>query len=141
MRTAYEILKEQELMSREVLAAKIGDTVIGLSEPVADAVTVTPLTFADKEGKHVFWHTASHILAQAVKRLFPEAKLTIGPSIDNGFYYDIDSEISFTPDILTKIEAEMKKIVKENLLIERFLLPRDEAKALMTEKMSPTRFC
>lgn len=134
MKTAYEILKEAELMSREVIAAEVNGEVIGLSEPVAEGSEVKAITFPDKEGKKVFWHTASHILAQAVKRLFPEAKLTIGPSIDNGFYYDIDSEVSFSPDILTKIEAEMKKIVKENLVIERFLLPRDEAKKLMAEK-------
>ena len=85
----------------------------------------------------MFWHTASHILAQAVKRLYPEAKLTIGPAIENGFYYDIDSETSFTPEILGQLEAEMQKIVKENLLIERFVLPRDEAIKLMTERDEP----
>ena len=136
MKTAYEFLKEKELMSREVLAAKCGDTVIGLSTEIGDC-EVTPVTFESKEGKEVFWHTASHILAQAVKRLYPEAKLTIGPSVDNGFYYDIDSDVSFSPEILTKIEAEMKKIVKENLIIERFTLPRDEAKKLMEEKNEP----
>ena len=136
MKTAYEFLKEKELMSREVIAAKCGDSVIGLSTEIGDN-EVTPVTFESKEGKQVFWHTASHILAQAVKRLFPEAKLTIGPSVDNGFYYDIDSDVSFSPEILTKIEAEMKKIVKENLIIERFTLPRDEAKKLMEEKNEP----
>ena len=137
MKTAYEILKEAEKMSKEVIAAEAGGKVIGLSEEVADGAEVRPLTFADKEGKKVFWHTASHILAQAVKRLYPEAKLTIGPSVDNGFYYDIDTEITFAPEILTKIEAEMKKIVKENLTIERFLLPRNEAKKLMEERNEP----
>ena len=137
MKTAYEILKEAEKMSKEVIAAEADGKVIGLSEEVADGAAVRPLTFADKEGKKVFWHTASHILAQAVKRLYPEAKLTIGPSVDNGFYYDIDTEITFAPEILTKIEAEMKKIVKENLTIERFLLPRDEAKKLMEERNEP----
>ena len=136
MKTAYEFLKEKELMSREVIAAKCGDSVIGLSTEIGDN-EVTPVTFESKEGKQVFWHTASHILAQAVKRLFPEAKLTIGPSVDNGFYYDIDSDVSFSPEILTKIEAEMKKIVKENLIIERFTLPRDEAKKLMEENNEP----
>ncbi len=136
MKTAYEFLKEKELMSREVLAAKCGDTVIALSTEIGDC-EVTPVTFESKEGKEVFWHTASHILAQAVKRLYPDAKLTIGPSVDNGFYYDIDSDVSFSPEILTKIEAEMKKIVKENLIIERFTLPRDEAKKLMEEKNEP----
>ena len=83
------------------------------------------------EEMKVFWHTSSHILAQAVKRLYPDVKLTIGPAIENGFYYDFDSEVSFTPEILEKIEAEMKKIVKENLKIERFVLPREEALELM----------
>lgn len=82
----------------------------------------------------VFWHTSSHILAQAVKRLYPNVKLTIGPAIENGFYYDFDSDVSFTPEILTKIEAEMKKIVKENLKIERFVLPREEALELMKDE-------
>ncbi len=137
MKTAYEILKEAEKMSKEVIAAEADGKVIGLSEKVADGAAVKPLTFADKEGKKVFWHTASHILAQAVKRLYPEAKLTIGPSVDNGFYYDIDTETAFAPEILTKIEAEMKKIVKENLTVERFLLPRGEAKKLMEERNEP----
>ena len=83
------------------------------------------------EEMKLFWHTTSHIMAQAVKILYPETKLTIGPAIDTGFYYDFDSEISFTPEILEKIEAEMKKIVKENLKIERFVLPRKEALELM----------
>ncbi len=137
MKTAYEILKEAEKMNKEVIAAEADGKVIGLSEEVADGAEVKPLTFADKEGKKVFWHTASHILAQAVKRLYPEAKLTIGPSVDNGFYYDIDTETAFAPEILTKIEAEMKKIVKENLTVERFLLPRGEAKKLMEERNEP----
>ncbi len=137
MKTAYEVLKDAELMSREVLAAEADGVTVGLSAEVSDGASVKPLTFDDTEGKKVFWHTASHILAQAVKRLFPEAKLTIGPSVENGFYYDIDSDVTFSPDILTNIEAEMKKIVKENLIIERFELPRDEAKKLMEEKNEP----
>ena len=83
------------------------------------------------EEMKVFWHTSSHILAQAVKRLYPDVKLTIGPAIENGFYYDFDSDVSFTPEILEKIEAEMKKIVKENLKVERFVLPRAAALELM----------
>ncbi|MBR6777097.1 MAG: threonine--tRNA ligase, partial [Clostridia bacterium] len=79
-------------------------------------------------------HSASHILAQAVKRLYPDTKLAIGPAIDTGFYYDFDTETTFTTEDLEGIEAEMKKIVKENLRIERFTLPRDEAKALMAEE-------
>ena len=79
-------------------------------------------------------HSASHILAQAVKRLFPEAKLTIGPAIDNGFYYDFDIETPFSREDLDNLEAEMKKIVKENLKIERFELPRNEALELMKDE-------
>ena len=85
----------------------------------------------------MFWHTTSHILAQAVKRLFPEAKLAIGPSIENGFYYDFDVEKPFSEEDLAKIEEEMKKIIKEDLELERFELPRDEAIKLMEEKGEP----
>ncbi len=136
MKTAYEVLKEAELIDRSVIAAEIDGVVCDLTCE-AEGKSVKPLTFEDEGGKKVFWHTASHILAQAVKRLYPSAKLTIGPSIDNGFYYDIDSEMPFSPDVLEKIEAEMGKIVKENLKIERFTLPRDEAKKLMEEKEEP----
>ena len=87
--------------------------------------------------KGLFWHSTSHILAQAVKRLFPEAKLAIGPSIENGFYYDFDVEKPFSEEDLAKIEEEMKKIVKENLELERFELPREEAIKLMEEKGEP----
>jgi len=99
--------------------------------------TLEVLTFDDERGRRAFNHTASHIMAQAVKRLFPDVKLTIGPAIENGFYYDFDTEKPFTPEILTKIEEEMKKIVKENLRIERFELPVDEAVKLMEEKNEP----
>ncbi len=92
------------------------------------------LTFDEPEAKKTFWHTCSHILAQAVKRLYPQAKLAIGPAVDNGFYYDFDSEISFTPEILEKIEGEMKKIVKEGLFLEKIEMDPDEAIALMEEK-------
>ena len=85
----------------------------------------------------MFWHTTSHILAQAVKRLFPEAKLAIGPSIENGFYYDFDVEKPFSEEYLAKIEEEMKKIIKEDLELERFELPRDEAIKFMEEKGEP----
>lgn len=80
------------------------------------------MTFDSEEGKKTFWHTASHILAQAVKRLYPSAKLAIGPAIDGGFYYDFDLEKPFSPDELTKIEAEMKKIVKANTELTAFTL-------------------
>src|SRR5690606_34162463 len=84
-----------------------------------------------------FWHTSSHIMAQAVKRLFPDVKLAIGPAIDNGFYYDFDVDKSFTPEDLVDIEKEMRKIEKEDLKLERFELPRDEAIKFMEEMGEP----
>ena len=94
-------------------------------------------TFENKEYRDTYRHTTSHILAQAVKRLYPESKLAIGPSIDDGFYYDIDSDVTFTPEVLEKLEAEMRKNCKEKLPLERFELPRDEAIAFMKEKDEP----
>ncbi|MBR2354687.1 MAG: threonine--tRNA ligase [Clostridia bacterium] len=135
--TVYDAAAELELISRAVLAAKVNGKLVALSTPIEGDAEVELLTFAEEDGAHVFRHTASHILAQAVKRLYPETKLTIGPAIENGFYYDFDSEVPFTPEVLKSLEDEMKKIVKENLRIERFELPRDEAIALMTEKNEP----
>ncbi len=94
-------------------------------------------SFENEEYRHTYWHTCSHILAQAVKRLYPEVKLAIGPSIDNGFYYDMDSPFPFTPEIMEQIETEMRKICKEKLKLERFELPRAEALAYMEEKGEP----
>ena len=135
--TAYDAIKEAELISREVIAASVNGETVDLSTPIKDGDTVSPLTFADEGGKRTFNHTASHVLAQAVMRLYPDAKLTIGPSIEEGFYYDIDSDVAFGPEALTALEAEMKKIIKENLKLERFTLPREEAIALMEEKGEP----
>ena len=135
--TVYDAAKEAGLIDRSVIGASIEGRTVALTEEVKDGESVWLLTFADEAGKHLFRHTAAHILAQAVKRLYPAAKLTIGPAIDNGFYYDIDSEVSFTPEVLKALEGEMKKIVKENLRIERFELPRDEAVKLMTERDEP----
>ena len=135
--TVYEAARAGELVSRATLACEVGGVICALSKELTEDTDVKLLTFVDEGGKHVFRHTASHVLAQAVKRLHPEAKLTIGPAIENGFYYDIDSEVAFSPEYLAKIEDEMKKIVKENLLIERFELPREEAIKLMTEKNEP----
>ena len=135
--SVYDAAAEAGIISRAVLAAKVNGKVCALTTLIENDADVQLLTFADADGKHVFWHTASHVLAQAVKRLYPDTKLTIGPAIDNGFYYDVDSETPITPEVLAAIEAEMKKIVKENLKIERFELPRDEAVALMSEKNEP----
>ena len=135
--TAYDALKEAELISREVLAANVNGNTVALSAPVKEGDRIFPLTFKDAEGRKVFRHTAAHIMAQAVKRLFPQTKLTIGPAIDSGFYYDFDSDVTFGPEQLSKIEKEMKKIVSENLKIERFVLPKNEALALVKEMNEP----
>ena len=89
------------------------------------------LTFEDLDGKKAYWHTTSHIMAQAVKRIFPNTKLAIGPAIDEGFYYDFDTDTPFTDEDKVKIEEEMKKIIKEDLKIERFTLSRKDAIKLM----------
>ncbi len=135
--TVYEAARAAGRMTREVLGAEIGGRTVALTEELHEGDRVRLLTFADEAGRHLFRHTASHILAQAVKRLYPQSKLAIGPAIENGFYYDIDSEVPFTPEVLRALEAEMKKIVKENLRIERFELPRAEAVRLMTERQEP----
>ncbi len=114
--------------------AKVNGELCDLRTVLNADCEVEILTFDDIEGKKTFWHTCSHILAQAVKRLYPEVKLTIGPAVDNGFYYDFDSEINFTPEILEKIEVEMKKIVKEDLFLEKTEMSSKEASALMAEK-------
>ena len=135
--SVYDHARRAELVDRSIIASKINGVVSGLTAPVSDGDKAELLSFESADGKHVFWHTASHILAQAVKRLYPETKLTIGPAIENGFYYDFDSDVAFSPDVLKKLEDEMKKIVKENLKIERFELPRSEAVKFMEEKGEP----
>ena len=110
--TALEIAKElSQKLGKSAVAAKVDGTVTELDTVPADGTTLEILTFDDEEGKKAVWHTASHVLAQAVKRLYPEAKLAIGPATDNGFYYDFDTEKPFTNEDLAKIEKEMKKIV------------------------------
>ncbi len=94
-------------------------------------------TFENEQYRKTYWHTCSHVLAQAVKRLHPEVKLAIGPAIDNGFYYDFDAPFTFTPEMLTELEGEMRKICKEKLKLERFELPRDEAIKFMEEREEP----
>lgn len=117
--------------------AKINGEICDLRTPVMEDAKVEILTFDDEEGKKAFWHTASHILAQAVKHLYPQAKLAIGPAVDNGFYYDIDCTPAITLDDLAKLEAEMKKIVKSGLELECFTLSPEEAIKLMEEKQEP----
>ena len=114
-------------LAKKVLAANVNGELTDLREELVDGSEVAFLTFEDEGGKHTLRHTASHILAQAVKRLWPEAKLAIGPAIDKGFYYDIDMEHTLTPEDLGKIEKEMSRIVKENLPITKSVMPRQEA--------------
>ena len=114
-------------MAKKVLAANVNGELTDLRKELVDGSEVAFLTFEDEGGKHTLRHTASHILAQAVKRLWPEAKLAIGPAIDKGFYYDIDMEHTLTPEDLGKIEKEMSRIVKENLPITKSVMPRQEA--------------
>ena len=126
--SAAEVAKSISMgLYKACCACEINGVVCDLRTPLTENCQVTFLTFDDKEGQKVFWHTASHILAQAVKRLYPNVKLCIGPAIDNGFYYDFDTEEAFTPEMLTAIEGEMKKIVKENLPLEKFELSPEEA--------------
>ncbi len=114
-------------------AARVNGKAVDLRTPLTEDCQVEILTFDDPDGRWAFRHTASHILAQAVKRLYPKVKLAIGPAIDNGFYYDFDTDTPFTPEDLTKIEGEMKKIVKENLALERIEVSPEEAKKLFEE--------
>ena len=123
-----------EGLAREAVAGEINGEVKDLFTPVTEDCSLNILTFDSEGGKHTYWHTASHIMAQAVKRLFPGVKLAIGPAIDNGFYYDFDYERSFTPEDLEAIEAEMKKIISEDHKVERFVLPRDKALELMKDE-------
>lgn len=127
-------MKISPALYKKALAAKIdGETVDLMTELHKDS-SLEILTFEDEMGKWALRHTGSHMLAQAVKRLYPEVKLAIGPAIDTGFYYDFEADFTFTPEMLEKIEAEIKKIIKENHKLERFELPREEAIKLMKEK-------
>ena len=114
-------------LAKKVLAANVNGELTDLREELVDGSEVAFLTFEEDGGKHTLRHTASHVLAQAVKRLWPEAKLAIGPAIDKGFYYDIDMEHTLTPEDLGKIEKEMSRIVKENLPITKSVMSRQEA--------------
>ena len=136
--TAYDAAREiSPGLARAACAAKIDGENADLRTVLDSDCTLEILTFEDDYGRRTFRHTASHIMAQAVKRLFPEAKLAIGPAVDDGFYYDFDIDTKFTPDDLLKIEAEMKKIVKENLKLERSFKSRDEALSFFKDKNEP----
>ena len=136
--SVIDIAKDiSEGLARVACAGEVDGEVVDLRTVIDKDCELNILTFDSDEGKHAFCHTASHILAQAVKRLYPETKLAIGPSIDNGFYYDMEKDTPFTQEDLEKIEKEMKKIVKENLEITSFTKPRDEAIAFMKERNEP----
>ena len=135
--SVYEIAADiSEGLARMACAGEVNQEVVDLRTVVDKDCELNILTFQDEKGKHAYRHTASHVLAEAVKRLYPEAKLAIGPSIDDGFYYDFDCDF-FDRAALDEIEKEMKKIIKEGAEIKRFTLPREEAIAFMKERNEP----
>ena len=136
--TAYDVAaKISQGLAKKALGARVDGKSVDLMKKLDKDCELEILTFDDEDGRWDLRHTASHILAQAVKKLYPNAKLAIGPAIDNGFYYDFDLENPFTPDDLEKIEKEMESIIKDKLTIERLELPREEAIKFMKEKDEP----
>ena len=132
--TAYAAAQKiSDGLARAAVAAKVNGELCDLSHPLSEGDTLEIVTLKDKEGLEVYRHTCSHVLAQALKTIYPTCKLAIGPVIENGFYYDVDFKTPITMEDFAKIEAEMKKIIKSNLPIERFTLPREEAIALMSK--------
>lgn len=134
--SAFDAARELGL-AKTACAAEINGKVCDMRTALTEGCTLNILTFEDEQGQRAFNHTASHVLAQAVKRLFPNTKLAIGPAIENGFYYDFDAEEPFTTETLSKIEAEMKKIVKESIKLEQFELSPDEAIKYLEEQGEP----
>ena len=124
-------------LAKKALVAKVDGELVGLNQPIDKDAQVSIFTFDDPEGRDTFHHSTSHIMAQAVQKLFPGTKIAIGPAIKDGFYYDFDSEHKFTPDDLEKIEAEMMKIVKNNEVFERKELSREDALKMFTEMDEP----
>ena len=124
-------------LAKAACAAEINGEYADLRTVIEKDSNVAIFTFDDDYGRRAFRHTASHIMAQAIKRLYPDVRLAIGPSIENGFYYDLDTDMTFTDEALRGIEAEMKKIVKEDLPIERFYMDRNEAVKYFEEKNEP----
>ena len=137
--TLMNVAKEwgTELKNEVICAAKVDGEIKDLQDKVTKDCNVEFITFNSSEGEKIYRHTSSHILAQAVKRLFPEAKLGIGPAIENGFYYDFDIDHTFTSEDISNIEAEMKKIIKENLAVEKFELSAKEAREFMLNRQEP----
>ncbi len=136
--TAADVAKDLGMgLYKAACGCKVNGKVCDLRTPLSEDCHLAILTFDDEEGKKIFWHTSSHLLAQAVKQLFPQAKLAIGPAIENGFYYDFDVETPFTTEDLAKIEAQMKKNAKANPDLVRFELSPEEAKQKMEEAGEP----
>jgi len=123
-----------EGLARNVLGAVVNEEIKGLQEPLMEDADVRFVKFDDEEGKQIFWHTSSHLMAAAIEKLYPGVKFAIGPSTDSGFYYDIDSDHVFTPEDLEKIETKMKDIVGQGLELERVEIPRNEALDLFKER-------
>ena len=136
--TGFDVAAEiSQEMKKQALVARVNGEVVELWRPLHEGDRVEILTFEDEDGRRAYRHTASHILAQAVQAVRPGTRLAIGPAIENGFYYDFDSDEPFTPADLAAIEKEMGRIIKRNEKLERFELPREEALALMREKNEP----
>ena len=136
--TAADVAKQLGAgLYKSACVCRIDGEVCDLRTPLEKDCKLEIVTFDEKDGKKAFWHTSSHVLAQAVKRLFPNAKFAIGPAIDSGFYYDFDVDKPFSPDDLEKITAEMKKIVKEGFAVEKFMLQPDEAVKLLEDMNEP----
>ncbi|MBQ1357805.1 MAG: threonine--tRNA ligase [Oscillospiraceae bacterium] len=119
-------------LAKAACAVSVNGEIRDLRLPIQEDCELSVLTFDDADGKHAYWHSTSHIMAQAIQHLYPQTLFTIGPAVENGFYYDIDCDVTFTPEILEKIEDEMRKIIKEDLPIERFVLNREDALAKMS---------
>ena len=135
--TALEIVKE--IKAKDAIVAKTDDGFIDLNRAINKDTSFKVITFKDSEGKRVFWHSTNHVLAHAVKNLYPEAKLAIGPAIEEGFYYDFEYKRAFTPEDLKKIEKEMHKIIKQDIKFERIELTRQEAIKKNNELNEPYR--
>lgn len=126
--TVYDVTKDiSEGLARVAVGAVVNDEIFGMQQPIVEDSNFRVVKFEDKEGKAIFWHTSAHLMAFAIQRLFPGVKFAIGPAIAEGFYYDFDTEHRFTPEDLEKIEDEMKKLVKENYVLERYEMQREEA--------------
>lgn len=133
--SGYEIAKSiSNKLAKRALAAKVNGNIVDLAQPLDGEVELQILTFDDEDGKHVFWHSSAHIMAQAIKRLYPDTQFGIGPAIKEGFYYDVDSSHVFVPEDMEAIQQEMLKIAAENLTFTREELPREQALELFKAK-------